>query len=65
MTCDRSVVFSGTSINKTDRHDITEILLKVALKAHSSNLKSRCLLFDSNASLAFYGVRFKPETKMF
>jgi hypothetical protein len=34
VTCDRSVVFSGTpvsSINKTDRHDITEILLKVAL----------------------------------
>jgi hypothetical protein len=28
VTCDRSVVFS---INKTDHHDITEILLKVAL----------------------------------
>ena len=28
LSCDRSVVFS---INKTDRHDITEILLKVAL----------------------------------
>ena len=27
VTCDRSVVFSGYS-NKTDRHDITEILLK-------------------------------------
>jgi hypothetical protein len=34
LTCDRSVVFSGTlvsSINKTDCHDITRILLKVAL----------------------------------
>jgi len=31
VTCDRSVVFSGSSTNKTDRHDITEILLKVAL----------------------------------
>ena len=34
MTCDRSVVFSGYSgflDHKTDRHDITEILLKVAL----------------------------------
>ena len=34
MTCDRSVVFSGTpdsSTNKTDSHDITEILLKVTL----------------------------------
>ena len=30
VTCDRSVVFSGYS-NKTDRHDIPETLLKVAL----------------------------------
>jgi hypothetical protein len=33
-TCGRSVVFSGHSgfhHNKTDRHDITEILLKLAL----------------------------------
>ena len=33
VTCDRSVVFSGYSLdtNKTDRHDATEILLKVDL----------------------------------
>ena len=35
VTCDRSVVFSPgppvSSTNKTDHHDITEILLKVAL----------------------------------
>jgi hypothetical protein len=34
VTCDRLAVFSrysGSSINKTDHHDITEILLKVAL----------------------------------
>jgi hypothetical protein len=34
VTCDRSVVFSDipvSSTNKTDRNDITEILLKVAL----------------------------------
>ena len=34
MTWDRSMVSPGTpvsSTNKTDRHDITEILLKVAL----------------------------------
>jgi uncharacterized membrane protein YdjX (TVP38/TMEM64 family) len=30
VTCDMSLVFSWYS-NKTDRHDITEILLKVAL----------------------------------
>ena len=29
-TCGKSVVFSG-SINKTDRYDIPEILMKVAL----------------------------------
>jgi hypothetical protein len=34
VTCGRSVVFSGysgSSTNKTDHHDITEILMKVAL----------------------------------
>ena len=31
MTCYRSVVFSGPSTNKIDRHDIAEILLTVAL----------------------------------
>jgi hypothetical protein len=31
VTCDRSVIFSGSSTNKTDRHDIAEILLKLAL----------------------------------
>ena len=34
VTCGKAVVFSGTpvsSTNKTDRHDITELLLKVAL----------------------------------
>ena len=37
VTCGRSVVFiSGSSTNKTDRHDITEILLKVALNTINS-----------------------------
>ena len=33
MTCDRSVVFVGYSdfLHQTDRHDIIDILLKVAL----------------------------------
>ena len=31
VTCGRSVVFSESSTNKTDHHNITEILLKVAL----------------------------------
>jgi hypothetical protein len=38
VTCNRSVVFSGYFdflTNKTDRHNITEILLKVALSTIS------------------------------
>jgi hypothetical protein len=31
VTCDRSVVFSGSSTNKTNCHAITERVLKVAL----------------------------------
>ena len=31
VSCDRSMVYSVSSTNKTDRHDITEVLLKVAL----------------------------------
>ena len=40
VTCDRSVVFSrysGFLHKKTDRHDITEILLKVALNTINLN----------------------------
>jgi hypothetical protein len=33
------VVFSGYSINKTDRHEITEILLKVVLKTINHKTK--------------------------
>ena len=36
MTCNKSVVISGYSINKTDRHDITEILLS-GTKHHNPN----------------------------
>ena len=34
------MVFSGSSTNKTDRHDITEILLKVALNNIKQTNKS-------------------------
>jgi len=46
MTCGRLVFFSRYSVsstNKTDRYDITEILLKVALNSinpHSINVLS-------------------------
>ena len=36
QTCDRSVVFST---NKTDHHDITELLLKVALNTINQTIK--------------------------
>ena len=39
VTCRRSVVFSGSSTNKTDRHDITEMLLKVALRTRNRKPK--------------------------
>jgi hypothetical protein len=38
MTCGRSVV---SYINKTDRHDLTEILLKVALKPNQPNFPTK------------------------
>jgi hypothetical protein len=41
MTCDRSVVLSWSSTNKTDRHDITEILLKVALNTIKQTDKNK------------------------
>ena len=44
VTCDRSVVFSGmpvSSTNKTDRHNITEILLKVVLNTINLNQTSK------------------------
>ena len=48
-TCERSVVFSGYSLvsstNKTDRHNITEILLKVALNNIHQTICQRLILF--------------------
>ena len=39
--CNRLVVFLGSSTNKTDRHDITEILLKVVLNTITRFLTRR------------------------
>ena len=45
--CDKLVVFSGyftvSSTNETDRHDITEILLKVSLNTITGTLTLNCL----------------------
>jgi hypothetical protein len=35
VTCSGSVLFSGYSINKTDRHDIAKILLKVLINTNN------------------------------
>ena len=48
VTCDRSVVSLGTlvfSTNKTDHHDITEILLKVALNTINQTKQWYGLIF--------------------
>ena len=37
VTCSRTVVFSVSSTNKTDHHDITEILLRVVLNTINLN----------------------------
>jgi hypothetical protein len=45
VTCGRLVIFLGipvSSINKTDSHDITEILLKVALNTKNQNVMLSC-----------------------
>ena len=50
VTCDRSVISPGTqlsSTNKTNRHDISEILLKVALKTTTPNTRILLLLLSS------------------
>jgi hypothetical protein len=53
VTCGRSVVFPGHPVsctNKTDRHDITEMLLKVAL----NTMKPYQSLFHSFTDLASF-----------
>jgi hypothetical protein len=43
----RSVVFSGSSTNKTDLHNITETLLKVALNTNKPNIsENTCNSFN-------------------
>jgi hypothetical protein len=64
MACSRSVVFSGTpvsSTNKTDRHNITEILLKVALNTELFRLAFLFLLSLSNPDICFWIHNFLSE----
>ena len=63
MTCDRSVVFST---NKTDRNDITEILLKVALNTINQIKPSDRTLILTLVNMVFYlfRVSFVFNTKI-
>ena len=54
MTCDRSVVFSGFSTNKTDRHDIPEILLKLALNTIKQTKQTIDTIYKTYDRLAFH-----------
>jgi hypothetical protein len=62
-----------SSINKADQHDITEILLKVALSTITSNPRSRCqwinimqLLHLNEINMRFYEAEYNNiELKFF
>jgi hypothetical protein len=56
VTIDMSVVFSGSSTNKTDHHVITEILLKVALSTIQQTNKQTNMLSVYDIILVFYVV---------
>ena len=61
MTYDRSVVFSGTPVsftNKTDRHDTTELLLKVALNTIT-------LPITGNPAILMVSVKDQMSNKMY
>ena len=48
VSCGRSVVYPVSSTNKTDRHDITEILLKVALNTITKPIKLLMIFWKWN-----------------
>jgi hypothetical protein len=52
VTCDRSVVYSGYSTNKTNRHDISKILMKVAVNTINQT-KLNWLQWQIEASLQY------------
>jgi hypothetical protein len=69
VTCDRSVVSSGTlvsSTNKTDCHHITEILLKVALNTICLALQNDLLIKCSIVkAFWFLSWEFMPSKILF
>ena len=71
VTCDRSVVFLLVfrfvfSTNNADRYDITEILLKVALKAPSPNSRFANFRFQVCIEVYVKGVSILlPNLRLF
>ena len=78
VTCDRRIVFSGFSCflhYKTDRHDITEILLKVTLNTITQPTKIEayfsvrgliyelCIWFLLLSNLAVFSEDLTPEVE--
>ena len=60
MTCDRSGIFPGTpvsSINKTDRHDITEILALSTINQTKKNPLKLMYNVDPNSELKIESKR--------
>jgi hypothetical protein len=55
VTCDRSEVFSVYSTNKTDRHDITEILLRAALNTITLTLLLKSLEINNQIESPSHG----------
>ena len=71
VTCDKSVFFPPctqvSSTSKTDRHDKTEILLKVALNTTNpplSKLQCKILLVSVNIILYYYFIIENSERNM-
>ena len=63
MTCDRSVVFSGSSTNKADYNDITEILLKVPLNTIKQTNKQTYLIRPFTLTLIRFDARLHKSRK--
>jgi hypothetical protein len=59
VTCGRAVVFSVYSTNKTDCHDITEILLKVAVNAINQPLSAYTKVYNVFIASIYCTVKIK------
>ena len=59
VTCDKSVVFSGPPVsptNKTYRHDIAEILLKIALNTIKQTSKQTFVILKTHGYIRLLSI---------